>query len=137
MRRMFVSISMALALAVPAVVQAHGETPDVSAAEVLSGTGTGSEQPDAQLILDVRTPEEYREGHVPGAINVPHSQISDRLEELAEYRDRDVVVYCKSGRRAGFAARELSEAGFRVYHLDGDMDGWRSGNHPETKLPAR
>lgn len=92
---------------------------------------------DAPFILDVRTPEEYRAGHVSGAINIPHDQIERGLSELEDQRDRDVVVYCRSGRRAGVAEKVLSKAGFRVLHLQGDMMGWTAAGHPEevSSLP--
>jgi rhodanese-related sulfurtransferase len=86
--------------------------------------------PDGPLLLDVRTPEEYEGGHVPGAVNIPHDQVTGRLAELEPYRDRGVVVYCQSGRRAGMAAEALVEAGLPVRHLDGDMAGWRERNLP-------
>lgn len=88
----------------------------------------------AGLILDVRTPEEYAEGHVPGAKNIPHDQLGSRLAELDAYKDKDIVLYCKSGRRAGIAANTLRAAGFsKLLHLDGDMNAW-AGN---GKLPIK
>lgn len=94
---------------------------------------------DPPFILDVRTVEEYRSGHVEGAVNIPHDRVEKRLSELDDQRDRDVVVYCRSGRRAGVAEEVLSEAGFRVLHLQGDMKGWTAAGLPEevssTKRP--
>ncbi len=90
---------------------------------------------DASLVaLDVRTPEEYAEGHVPGAVNVPHDQVGARLGELQSLKDKDVVVYCRSGRRAGMAADVLQKAGFtRLRHLEGDMQGWTAAGRPTAK----
>ncbi|TAN84552.1 MAG: rhodanese-like domain-containing protein [Gallionella sp.] len=87
------------------------------------------------LILDVRSPEEYAEGHIPGAVNIPHDQLSSRLAEIGSYKNKDVVLYCKSGRRAGVAANTLRAAGFsKLLHLDGDMNGWLSkGDLPIKK----
>lgn len=89
----------------------------------------------AGLILDVRTPEEYAEGHIPGAINIPHDQLGSRHQEIATYKDKDIVLYCKSGRRVGIAADVLQAAGFnKLLHLAGDMGGWRmNGNLPIKK----
>ncbi len=90
---------------------------------------------DAPLILDVRSVEEYRLGHVSSAINIPYQQIGARLNELTPSRDRDIVVYCESGPRAETAEARLRQAGFgRVYHLDGDMAGWRRSRLP-TEAP--
>ncbi len=95
------------------------------------------EGPAPPLVLDVRTPEEYAAGHVPGAVNLPHDQAAARLEELRPYRDRTIVLYCKSGRRAGIAADTLAQAGFGpLRHLAGDMPGWVSAGLPVEKAAA-
>ncbi|MCC6207787.1 MAG: rhodanese-like domain-containing protein [Gammaproteobacteria bacterium] len=86
------------------------------------------------LVLDVRTPEEYAAGHVPGALNLPHDQAAARLEELRSYQGRTIVLYCKSGRRAGIAADALAQAGFGpLHHLAGDMPGWIAAGLPIEK----
>ena len=69
-----------------------------------------SRHPDHLFVLDVRTPQEYAEGHVPGAVNVPYDQLASRLAEVP--KDKDVVLYCKSGRRAGIAADVLAATGY-------------------------
>ena len=100
---------------------------DISAQALLSRLKAG----DAPVVIDVRSQQEYRGGHVPGAINLPHTEIAAHLDELRPYRDRDVVLYCKSGRRAAIAKKVLSDAGFtRLFHLSGDMDGWRRDGLP-------
>lgn len=87
----------------------------------------------AQLILDVRSPEEYKEGHIPGAINIPHDQMGARLAEISSHKNKEVVLYCRSGRRVAIAADILQSAGFsKLLHLDGDMYDWQSNR----KLPV-
>ena len=82
---------------------------------------------DGPLLLDVRSSEEFASGHVPGARNIPHDELADRLDEIGEYRERGVVAYCERGGRAGMALGVLEEAGFSdLGHLEGDMSGWRS-----------
>jgi phage shock protein E len=91
-----------------------------------------SRHPDHLLVLDVRTPQEYAEGHVPGAVNVPYDQLASRLAEIP--KDKDVVLYCKSGRRAGIAADVLAANGYtRLSHLEGDMPAWIEKGHPVEK----
>lgn len=85
---------------------------------------------DGPLLLDVRTSKEFEEGHVPGATNIPHTEVPGRLAELEPYRERGVVVYCRSGGRAGVAAEALTGAGFPVKHLEGDMTGWQERGLP-------
>lgn len=92
---------------------------------------------DAPFVLDVRTHEEFVAGHVPGAANIPHDQVAARIAEVP--KDRPVVLYCRSGRRAGMAAQELAERGYtRLALLEGDMPAWiERGRAVETpKDPA-
>lgn len=81
------------------------------------------------LVLDVRSPEEYAAGHVPGAVNVPYDQVAERLAEIP--KDKDVVLYCRSGRRTGIAAEVLEANGYtRLQHLQGDMEAWVKAGRP-------
>jgi len=91
---------------------------------------------DASLVvIDVRSAEEYSQGHVPGAVNIPHDQIALRLAEVPQ--DKDVVLYCHSGRRAGLAADVLKANGYtRLSHLAGDMVAWQQNGRPlQAKAP--
>lgn len=85
----------------------------------------------APLVLDVRRPDEYAASHVPAAINIPHTELEKRLNELKGYQDKEIVVYCESGRRAAIAQDILSRAGFKhLLHLEGDMKAWRERSLP-------
>jgi phage shock protein E len=85
----------------------------------------------ALFVLDVRTPEEYAAGHLPGATNIPHDQLAARLGELSGARERDVVVYCRTGRRSAEALETLDKAGFkRLFHLKGDYTRWTEEKRP-------
>jgi len=91
-------------------------------------------QDDALLILDVRTPEEFDAGHVPGARNIPYTELPARIAELPSVADKDVVVYCTTGVRAERAAARFREYGFtRLLHLEGDMEQWQAGGLPVEK----
>ncbi len=61
-------------------------------------------------VVDVRTPEEFRDGAFPGAVNVPVNDLPRRMGELK--KDKAVVLYCASGARSGMAARMLKQAGY-------------------------
>jgi rhodanese-related sulfurtransferase len=89
-------------------------------------------------LLDVRTPEEFAAGHVPGARNIPVQELATRLAELDAARSDDIVVYCRTGRRAATALQTLQAKGFEhLLHLEGDMQGWSAGGHRvETAAPA-
>jgi phage shock protein E len=85
----------------------------------------------ALFVLDVRTPEEYAAGHLPGAVNIPHDQLAGRLGELSGARERDIVVYCRTGRRSAEALGVLDDAGFkRLFHLKGDYTRWTEEKRP-------
>ncbi len=75
---------------------------------------------DDVLLVDVREPGEFAAGHIRGATNVPLSELRDRLEELP--RDREILVYCQSGKRSYDAARALAQRGFMVRNLLGGIE---------------
>ena len=80
----------------------------------------------APVILDVRTVEEYLEGHIPGAINIEYRELPSRIDEVRNLGEGKIVVYCERGVRANIAEETLKKAGFsEILHLEGDMSGWR------------
>ncbi len=89
----------------------------------------------APLILDMRTQSEYDAGHVPGAVRFPHDQLESRIAELGE--PRDVVVYCRSGRRSGLIQPVLEKHGFHVRQLDGSWLAWESARMPQEAVMER
>jgi len=83
------------------------------------------------LILDVRTPEEFQAGHIPGAVNIPHDQLASRLSELPIAKSDQVVVHCELGGRAAKAESVLVASGYtKVVDLQGHMKGWRESGLP-------
>ncbi|MEL6816849.1 MAG: rhodanese-like domain-containing protein, partial [Cyanobacteria bacterium J06598_3] len=95
------------------------------------------EQGRAPLILDVRSPEEYAEGHIPGAVNIPFREMPDQLNKLRQLSSQldgepgEVIIYCERGVRANIAEQSLIEAGFTTtIQLTGHMKAWRDGNLP-------
>lgn len=92
----------------------------------------------APLVLDVRSDEEFSQGHVPGAVLIPHDQLESRIGELGE--PREVVVYCRSGRRSGLIQPVLEKHGFQVRQLEGSWQAWQAAKLPEEappKAPAK
>jgi phage shock protein E len=75
--------------------------------------------PSGVTLLDVRSPEEFAQGHLEGAINIPVQELAERLGELR--RGTPISVYCRSGRRSAAAAELLTRAGFGEVH---DRGGW-------------
>lgn len=77
------------------------------------------------LLLDVREPEEYAAIHAPNAKLIPLGQLKARLHEIAEYKDKPVVVVCRSGRRSAIAVSQLQAAGYtQVSNVNGGMNAW-------------
>lgn len=83
------------------------------------------------VFVDVRTPEEYKEGHIPGAVNIPVSEIKARMNEVP--KDKQVYVYCRSGKRAAKASTILAKAGFSVENVPESMQGWKAAGYPVEK----
>ena len=85
------------------------------------------------MVLDIRTPEEFRDGHLPGARNLDFfaPDFRQRLEALAR-GDAPVLLYCRSGNRSGQAMRLLRQWGRDdVLHLAGGFRAWRAAGLPE------
>ncbi len=86
-------------------------------------------------LLDVREPDEYREGHIPGATLIPLGQLASRANELP--RDREIICVCHSGNRSSAATRHLISAGFSATNLSGGMNNWSRANFPIKKGMAK
>jgi len=83
-------------------------------------------------LLDVRTAEEYRAGHLPGAVNVHAGRVTQRLEQIS--RDRPVVAYCRTGRRSSIAASVLRAAGYaNVVNLTEGIQAWQGKHYPVAR----
>jgi phage shock protein E len=80
------------------------------------------------LVVDVRSPGEYADGHYEGAINVPVDEIDSRLAELGD-KGRPIVVYCRSGHRSARAKARLDALGF----MDVTDGGWLARMPPRAK----
>lgn len=123
-----VALATVLAVASTHGAAQSGSTPQrVQAEHVLADTQNGG----VTVLLDVRTPEEFALGRVPGAVNVPLGDLSRRLSEFTAHKDAEIVVYCEAGMRAGHAVGLMSQAGFnQLRTMDGHMRGWRQSGLP-------
>ena len=89
---------------------------------------------DKVLSLDVREDKELEGGIISGSIHVPVSEINSRLTEFSKYKDKPVLVYCRSGSRSAHACNILSKNGFEdVSNLVGGVIAWESANLPLSK----
>lgn len=82
---------------------------------------------DSPFILDVRQPDEFRAGHIPGAKVIPLGELGSRQGELP--RNRDILCVCRSGARSGVAARQLRDQGLNAINLRGGMIAWQGAGY--------
>jgi thioredoxin len=86
------------------------------------------------LILDVRTPNEFYGGHLPDAKLIPLQQLEQRLPEIEDYKNKDILVYCRSGNRSTVASEILISNGFKkLYNLRNGIVGWKKEGKPVVK----
>lgn len=88
---------------------------------------------DSVQLLDVRTPQEYADGHIDGALNI--NVQSDDFKQMAEKelsKDSTILVYCRSGRRSMDAAEILTKLGYKVVNLKGGIIEWKEDGLPVT-----
>lgn len=76
------------------------------------------------IILDVRTEDEYQEGHIEGAILIPDNEITEKAENILADKSETILVYCRSGRRSANASKELSDLGYTNIYDFGGINDW-------------
>jgi rhodanese-related sulfurtransferase len=110
-------------------VLAFGEefqTPSITAERLAALLGT----PEEPMVVDVRPLAEYKTGHLAGAINIPHTKVEKRLDELNQGQN-GIVLYCTLGHRTRLVERILLDQDVpHVLHLEGGLGAWRQGGHP-------
>ncbi|MCZ2127341.1 MAG: rhodanese-like domain-containing protein [Anaerolineales bacterium] len=82
------------------------------------------------ILLDVRQPQEFEQGHIAGAKLIPLGELSRRMNELPT--DREIVCVCASGNRSSSATKALVKAGYKAVNMSGGMFAWR-----RSKLPVK
>lgn len=87
-----------------------------------------------RTVIDVRTPDEFRQEHVPGAIDVPLEQLGQRIGELPEARP--LVLICASGHRSARGADLLTERGVPAVSVEGGLEAWKAAGLPVESGPA-
>jgi rhodanese-related sulfurtransferase len=86
------------------------------------------------MVLDIRSKADFKKGHIVGALNMPMSEMPNRLQELDGLHERPLVICCADGFGAPDAVKPLKTAGFaKLYQLLGGIGEWRSANFPLTK----
>jgi len=92
----------------------------------------GASSAVAFVFIDVRTAEEYAEGHIQGATLIPVQELAERINEVP--KDKQVYLYCHSGRRSANAAGLLAKAGYtNIENVLGGITAWKDANYPVVK----
>ncbi|MEN9901854.1 MAG: hypothetical protein RL651_518 [Pseudomonadota bacterium] len=113
------------------VLEAKQHIQEISADDALASL---KKQP---LVLDVREPEEFQQGHLPSATNIPRGMLEFRMSQdpLLMERQRNILLYCKTSGRAALAANSLKQLGFsNVQSIAGGFDAWCAAGLP-TETP--
>jgi rhodanese-related sulfurtransferase len=84
--------------------------------------------PDDAWLLDVREPDEWTAGHVPGAVHIPLGQLNTRSAEIPQ--DETIYVICRSGVRSARVVDALAGAGWRAINVAGGMQDWAAAGRP-------
>ena len=82
------------------------------------------EEESGFLIVDVRRPDEFAEGHIEGAINVPNEGITDKMPEELPDKDQLLLIYCRTGRRSKEASEKLAKIGYTNVYEFGGINTW-------------
>jgi rhodanese-related sulfurtransferase len=86
------------------------------------------------VVLDVREDKEYASGRIPRSKHIPLGQVGSRIKELEKFKEKPIVVSCRSGNRSASACAALRKHGFsQVYNLRGGMIAWEQANLPVEK----
>jgi rhodanese-related sulfurtransferase len=83
------------------------------------------------LVIDVRQPDEFRQGHIASAKLIPLNELHKRLDEIP--KGREIVCVCASGSRSASAAKTLLKAGYTVFDMQGGMSAWKHAKLPVQK----
>lgn len=82
------------------------------------------ESGEDHIVLDVRTDEEYEEGHIPGALLIPDYEIEEKAEEILPDKEQIILVYCRSGNRSKSASEQLVKLGYKDIREFGGINDW-------------
>jgi rhodanese-related sulfurtransferase len=116
-------------LAWPTIAKMMGGSREIGTLEATRLMNTGN-----ALVLDIRDTGEFSGGRIPKSKNIPLAEIDKRLDEINKFKDKPVIVTCRTNNRAGSAARLLKKHGFAdVYQLAGGFGAWQQASLPVEK----
>jgi len=85
------------------------------------------------VVVDVRPAADFAKGHIINALNIPVTSLSNQMNQLNKYKERPIIVNCRSGAQSSAACKQLIKEGFeKVHNLKGGILSWQSENLPVT-----
>lgn len=133
MKHFMLTIALITAMPLMAMACGIGETSadgyeNAPVAHVHEHVLMGEASPIPFVVIDVRTVEEYKAGHIRGAILIPVDMLDKHFADIP--KDKQVYVYCHSGRRSARAAKMLTEQGFtRIENMQGGIEAWKDAGY--------
>src|SRR4051794_19568145 len=105
--------------------------------EIDTATADEARQQPGAIVLDVREPDEYEQGAIPGALHIPRGQLESNIESRVPDRATPLIVHCAGGTRSAFAAKTLEELGYTdVVSVAGGFNRWKDQNREWRGAPA-
>ena len=127
MKRIFIAVSVALML-IPLLIGCNGGNHKSAYEQITPAEAKAlMDSEEGYVILDVRTPEEFAERHIDGAILIPDYEIGEKAESILTDKEQLILVYCRSGRRSKNAANELAKLGYTNIKEFGGINDWKYG----------
>ena len=131
MKRNFIAVSVVLMLISLLVGCNDGNNKNVYEQITPDEAKALMDSEEGYIILDVRTPEEFAERHIEGAILIPDYEIGEKAESILTDKEQLILVYCRSGRRSKNAANELATLGYTNIKEFGGINDWKYGTVTE------
>lgn len=124
---LFVALAVILGLLAYNLVYAgRGSLDPLQATQLINSEGA--------LVVDVRPTADFSQGHIINALNIPMNGFKNQLGTLQKFKDRPILVNCRSGSQSSMACQQLRKEGFpTVYNLRGGILAWQSANLPLTR----
>jgi rhodanese-related sulfurtransferase len=122
-------LASGMMLAWPAIAKTMGGSREIGTLEATRLMNAGN-----ALVLDIRENNEFNGGRIPRSKNIPLAEINKRLDEISKFKDKPVIVTCRTNNRSGSAARLLKQHGFTdIYQLAGGFGAWQQASLPVEK----
>lgn len=128
------NIYLFVALAVVCALLAHNLFVGMDKSLISPQSATELINREDAVVVDVRPISEFSSGHIINAINVPMNGLQKQIKSLEKYRERPIILACRSGAQSSGAGKQLRKAGFeKVYNLQGGILAWQNANLPVSR----